>query len=320
MRHLPSEGSLDSFLARLEKILVFAFVSAALLAVAFTAGCSSSPPVSVSLSSASTQTDQGQTISIAAVLTNDSSSQGVTWSLASPGSLSGQTINSVTYNAPSSVSSTQMATVTATSVRDAAKSVSLQITVNPRPQLSLLQSLPSCRTGTPYNQTISVSGGSPPFTWSLHIGALPNGLSLNSSTGAISGTPTGGGTWYFWAHVTDAAGLSADNPFLSLEIFSSSPPGNPVPFVYQPLIPDAAAPGGLGFTLTVNGTGFVSGATVNFNGAALATTLVNNRQLTALVPSTSIAMAGTASITVINPAPGGGRSNAVSFPVATPES
>jgi len=34
---------------------------------------------------------------------------------------------------------------------------------------------------------------------------------------------------------------------------------NPVPLINQPLVPDAVAPGGAGFTLTVNGTGFVSG-------------------------------------------------------------
>ncbi len=35
---------------------------------------------------------------------------------------------------------------------------------------------------------------------------------------------------------------------------------NPVPFVNQPLVPEAVVPGGAGFTLTVNGTGFVSGS------------------------------------------------------------
>jgi hypothetical protein len=38
---------------------------------------------------------------------------------------------------------------------------------------------------------------------------------------------------------------------------------NPVPFLDQPLVPTAAAPGGPGFTLTVNGAGFVSGSVVN---------------------------------------------------------
>ncbi len=47
---------------------------------------------------------------------------------------------------------------------------------------------------------------------------------------------------------------------------------NPVPFINQPLVPDAIKPGEAGFTLTVNGTGFVSGATVNWNGSARGTT------------------------------------------------
>jgi hypothetical protein len=41
---------------------------------------------------------------------------------------------------------------------------------------------------------------------------------------------------------------------------------NPVPLINQPLVPDAVAPGGQGFMLTVNGTGFVSGSVVNWNG------------------------------------------------------
>jgi len=53
---------------------------------------------------------------------------------------------------------------------------------------------------------------------------------------------------------------------------------NPVPYVSQPLVPDAAAPGGPGFTLTVNGTGFVSGSVVNWNGSARATHFVSQGQ------------------------------------------
>jgi FG-GAP-like repeat/Abnormal spindle-like microcephaly-assoc'd, ASPM-SPD-2-Hydin/Protein of unknown function (DUF1573) len=84
---------------------------------------------------------------------------------------------------------------------------------------------------------------------------------------------------------------------------------NPVPFINQPLVPSAVAPGGPDFTLTVNGTGFVNGATINWNGSPLATTFVSNSQLTATVPAARIAIMGTASISVVNPAPGGGASN-----------
>ena len=58
------------------------------------------------------------------------------------------------------------------------------------------------------------------------------------------------------------------------------PEPNPVPLISQPLVPDAVPPGGAGFTLTVNGTGFVSGSVVNWNGSARATTFVSNSQLT----------------------------------------
>jgi len=53
--------------------------------------------------------------------------------------------------------------------------------------------------------------------------------------------------------------------------FTSTFAQNPVPFVNQPLVPAAVAPGGAGFTLTVHGTGFISGAAVNWNGTLLAT-------------------------------------------------
>ena len=41
----------------------------------------------------------------------------------------------------------------------------------------------------------------------------------------------------------------------------------PVPLINQPLVPDAVAPGGAGFTLTVNGTGFIPRSVVNWNGS-----------------------------------------------------
>ena len=83
--------------------------------------------------------------------------------------------------------------------------------------------------------------------------------------------------------------------------FSSAFAQNPVPFVNQPLVPAAVAPGGPGFTLTVHGTGFVSGATVNWNGTPLTTNFISSSQLTATVPAANIMTAGTASVTVVNP-------------------
>ena len=93
----------------------------------------------------------------------------------------------------------------------------------------------------------------------------------------------------------------------------------PMPFLNQPLVPTSVAPGGPGFTLTVNGTGFVSGATVNWNGVALATTFVSSEELTATVPAANIASPGTASISVANPG-STLTSNVVFFSVTPPTS
>ena len=96
------------------------------------------------------------------------------------------------------------------------------------------------------------------------------------------------------------------------------PPPTPTPLINQPLVPDAASPGSAGFTLTVNGTEFVSGSKVNWNGGALVTTFVNAHQLTAAVPAANVASAGTAAVTVVNAGAANPISNVVYFPIAAP--
>jgi FG-GAP-like repeat/FG-GAP repeat len=93
---------------------------------------------------------------------------------------------------------------------------------------------------------------------------------------------------------------------------------NPVPLISQPLVPEAVAPGGTGFTLTVNGTGFVSGSVVHWNGGERNTHFVKEGRLTANISGTDIAEAGTATVTVTNPEPGGGTSGTVFFPIHAP--
>src|SRR5262249_14512326 len=88
--------------------------------------------------------------------------------------------------------------------------------------------------------------------------------------------------------------------------------------INQPLVPASATPGGADFTITVNGAGFVSSSVVNWNGGALATTSVSSSQVTAIVPASDIATAGTVSVAVVNPAPGGGTSNVDFFDVRQP--
>jgi hypothetical protein len=140
-----------------------------------TGGCSSSP-TSVSLSPSSAQAiDQGQTVGITATIMNDMCS-GVSWSLTGPGSPSSTTGPSVTYTPPTIIlTSAQQVTVTATSAADQTKRASLQITVNPLPQVPY-QTLPNGSVGAPYSQTIALTGGTSPFQWSVYDGPFsPDG-------------------------------------------------------------------------------------------------------------------------------------------------
>lgn len=75
------------------------------------------------------------------------------------------------------------------------------ITVNPA-------TLPNGTVGTPYNQIITATGGTAPYTFAISSGALPTGLTLNPTTGAITGSPTTAGTFTFTITATDVNGCS----------------------------------------------------------------------------------------------------------------
>ena len=88
-------------------------------------------------------------------------------------------------------------TYTATNVAGTSAPATATITVSP-PTLTLSPAtLPDGTTGAAYSQTATASGGQAPYTYSISAGTLPAGLSINPSTGLISGTPTGTGTSNF---------------------------------------------------------------------------------------------------------------------------
>lgn len=76
--------------------------------------------------------------------------------------------------------------------------------------------------GTPFVQSVSASSGIGPFTWAVTSGSLPAGLSLDSVTGEISGTPTTVATSVFNLRVTDSYGCTAVETY-TLSILSSPP-------------------------------------------------------------------------------------------------
>ena len=77
----------------------------------------------------------------------------------------------------------------------------------------LTTSLPEGTTGQPYTATLAASGGTLPYTWSISSGSLPGWATLNTSTGAITGTVTGPpAVTSFTVKVTDARSNTATQP------------------------------------------------------------------------------------------------------------
>ena len=92
---------------------------------------------------------------------------------------------------------------------------------------------------------------------------------------------------------------------------------NPLPHISS-ITPSSAMVGGPAFPLTVNGTGFITGATVNFGSNPVITpSSVTSTQIVATIPAADIATAGTVNVTVTNPV-GGGTSNAQTFTTNNP--
>lgn len=93
------------------------------------------------------------------------------------------------------------------------------------------------------------------------------------------------------ASITVAVAGSTSNP-VPLSVVSADP-------VVNSIAPNLAMEGGLGFTLTVNGTGFATGAIVQWNGTALTTAFINSQVLKATVPGSLIGSVATVQVTVV---------------------
>jgi uncharacterized protein (TIGR03437 family) len=87
---------------------------------------------------------------------------------------------------------------------------------------------------------------------------------------------------------------------------------NPVPELTS-LSPVSVRQNSAGFTLTLTGTGFISGSVVRWGGVARPTTFVSNTRLTAAIPASDLTLAAVVAVTVFNPEPVGGVSNPLSF-------
>ena len=153
--------------------------------------------------------------------------------------------------------------------------------------------------------TFNATGGTGTgYTWSAT--GLPKGITF-SAAGVLAGTPTAAATSSLQFTVKDSAANTA-SVTLSLEVDA------PVPTI-SALNPASATALGATFTLAVNGTNFVTGDTIQWNGTSLTTKFVSATQLSASVAASLIATVGSASVTVTA---AGSSSASINFQINPP--
>jgi hypothetical protein len=161
--------------------------------------------------------------------------------------------------------------------------------------------------GTAGSFTVTATGYPSPTL--SETGALPSGVTFNTSTGVLSGTPgaNAGGTYPLTFTASNGVGTNATQDFtLTVE--------NPAPVLYS-ISPTAATAGDPRTTLTVGGASFTRQSVVYFDASALSTSYGSATQLNATIPSTLLVSAGNFSITVMTSGPGGGASTSLDFTV-----
>ena len=137
------------------------------------------------------------------------------------------------------------------------------------------------------------------------------GTGVTTRTWTVT-APSAAGTYEFRLYPDNTYTRVATSAPVVVDVAQS-----PVPAIAS-LMPASAPAGSQGFTLTVNGTGFVASSVVLWNGVPRTTTFVSGTQLRAAIGAADIASVGQSAVAVSTPAPGGGLSNAVSFSATAP--
>jgi peptidoglycan/xylan/chitin deacetylase (PgdA/CDA1 family) len=188
----------------------------------------------------------------------------------------------------------------------------------PNPTISSITPNSGVITG-PVNIT-NLSGGnfvngqtSVKLTMSGQTDISGTGVSVNGTTRITCSFDLSGRAAGDWSVIVSVTGT--ENSATLTEGFSVN---NPIP-VTTGISPKSANVGSPQVILTVNGSNFLESSVVRFNGADKSTTFVSSSELTVDIPGSALTDAGSYPITVFNPEPGGGISNAQTFAIYEPQ-
>jgi hypothetical protein len=222
--------------------------------------------------------------------------------------------------------------------------VNVTATYNGQTQSAVVSVVPPGTPLAPSSLTLSpftVTGGSASTATVMLTGPAPSSgaaLSVSSDNPSVQVTPVlsvaaGLNTAAFQVTTSSVSSVStatirvtynglSQSSLLTIKPAGTQPSGNPVPLLTAPLSPVSQAPGGNGRSLTVNGTGFVSGAQAYWNGTPIPTTYVSRSQLQASISAGDVQADGSAVVTIRNPgplnAPSNGLAEYTTFPTSSP--
>ena len=237
-----------------------------------------------------------------------------TWSLTSGTLPAGLTLNAptgaITGTPSAAVASTPLTFMVTDSSKPAVtQSAALTLTISTASLVISTSSLPGGQTGAAYSATLAATGGVSPYTWSLTSGTLPAGLTLNASTGAITGTPSAAvASTPLTFKVTDSsspaltqtANLTLTISSASLAISTSSLPNGQTGVAYSATL--AASGGASPYTWSITSGTLPAGLTLNASTGAITGTpsaAVASTPLTfKVIDSSSPALTQTANLTL----------------------
>jgi hypothetical protein len=171
------------------------------------------------------------------------------------------------------------------------------------PVISLAALNPTLTIGSAYSSSAAASGGTAPYVYALASGTLPAGLSLNTSTGAVTGTPTSGTSQTFTISATDANACTGTQSYTlapacpTITVSPTSPANGFLNTAYSQTF--SATGGTAAYTYAVTAGTLPAGLTLSTAGVLSGTPTTAGTSIVTIRATDTYGCTGSASVTII---------------------